>query len=117
MSEVGLSSTEEARVQHAADEAFRVLTGNEDELPPLGTLFSESLRQATLAKRPCIRWRLLFSWVCCWRDADRASPEARKLRTSGTQSSMSSCSAGDGISASSGTVTHQGPGGVTPAWT
>ena len=48
MSEVGLSSTEEARVQHAADEAFRVLTGNEDELPPLGTRFSESLRQATL---------------------------------------------------------------------
>lgn len=48
MSEVGLSSTEEARVQHAADEAFRVLTGSEDELPPLGNRFSESLRQATL---------------------------------------------------------------------
>jgi hypothetical protein len=48
MSEVGLSSTEEARVQHAADEAFRVLTGHEDELPPLRTRFSESLRRATL---------------------------------------------------------------------
>ena len=48
MSDAGLSSTEEARVQHAADEAFRVLTGNEDELPPLRTRFSESLRRATL---------------------------------------------------------------------
>jgi hypothetical protein len=48
MSEVGLNAIEEARVQHAADEAFRVLTGNEDELPPLRTRFSESLRQATL---------------------------------------------------------------------
>jgi len=48
MSEVGLSSTEEARVQQAADEAFRVLTGNEDELPPRRTRFSESLRRATL---------------------------------------------------------------------
>jgi hypothetical protein len=27
MSEVGLSPFEQARVQHAADEAFRVLTG------------------------------------------------------------------------------------------
>ena len=33
MSEVGLSPPEEARVQHAADEAFRVLTGG--EAPPL----------------------------------------------------------------------------------
>jgi hypothetical protein len=48
MSDVGLSSTEEARVQHAADEAFRVLTGNEDELPPFRTRLSETLRQATL---------------------------------------------------------------------
>ena len=44
MSEVGLSSTEteEARVQQAADEAFRALTGNEE------TPFSETLRQITL---------------------------------------------------------------------
>jgi hypothetical protein len=48
MSEVGLNSTEEARVQQAADEAFRVLTGNEDEYPPLRTRLSETLRQATL---------------------------------------------------------------------
>jgi hypothetical protein len=33
MTDVGLSPPEEARVQHAADEAFRVLTG--DEAPPL----------------------------------------------------------------------------------
>jgi hypothetical protein len=48
MSEVGLSSTEEARVQQAADEAFRVLTGSEDELPPLRIRVAETLRQATL---------------------------------------------------------------------
>lgn len=33
MTEVGLSPPEEARVQQAADEAYRVLTG--DEAPPL----------------------------------------------------------------------------------
>ncbi len=33
MTEVGLSPPEEARVQQAADEAFRVLTS--DEVPPL----------------------------------------------------------------------------------
>jgi len=48
MSEIGLTSTEEARVQHAADEAFRVLTGNEDELQPRRRRIAESLRQATL---------------------------------------------------------------------
>jgi hypothetical protein len=47
MSELGLSSTEEARVQQAADEAFRVLTGDEDELPRRGIRWSETLRRVT----------------------------------------------------------------------
>ncbi len=46
MTDVGLSPTEEAHVQQAADEAFRVLTGDEDARPrPLRV--SEVLRQAT----------------------------------------------------------------------
>jgi hypothetical protein len=48
MTEVGLSPPEEARVQQAADEAFRVLTG--DEAPPLprrGLHVSQMIRDAT----------------------------------------------------------------------
>jgi hypothetical protein len=48
MSEIGLSATEEAHVQQAADEAFRVLTGEEDEFPPPRDRFLQMLRQATL---------------------------------------------------------------------
>jgi hypothetical protein len=53
MTEAGLSPPEEARVQQAADEAFRVLTG--DEAPPLSRrragpaqLARDALRAATL---------------------------------------------------------------------
>ncbi len=48
MTDVGLSPPEEARVQHAADEAFRVLTGN--EVPPLPrrrSQVAQVLRDAT----------------------------------------------------------------------
>jgi hypothetical protein len=48
MPENGLSATEEAHVQQAADDAFRVLTGEKDELPPPRDRFLETLRQATL---------------------------------------------------------------------
>lgn len=48
MPEIGLSETEEAHVQQAADEAFRVLTGGEDELPQRRDRFLETVRQATL---------------------------------------------------------------------
>jgi hypothetical protein len=48
MSEVGLSSSEKAHVQQAADEAFRVLTGNEDDVDPAGLRFTDRLRRATL---------------------------------------------------------------------
>jgi hypothetical protein len=48
MPEIGLSATEKAHVQQAADEAFRVLTGEQDELPPQRDRFIEALRQATL---------------------------------------------------------------------
>ena len=47
MTEVGLSPPEEARVQHAADEAFRVLTGNEVPPPPRGSSVAQVLRDAT----------------------------------------------------------------------
>jgi hypothetical protein len=33
MSDTGLNRTEEAHIQQAADEAFRVLTGNEEPAP------------------------------------------------------------------------------------
>lgn len=47
MTEVGLSPPEEARVQHAADEAFRVLTGDEAP-PPRGRMrVAQVLRDAT----------------------------------------------------------------------
>lgn len=46
MTEVGLSPPEEARVQEAADEAFRVLTGR--EVPPRPRVrVSQVLRDAT----------------------------------------------------------------------
>ena len=48
MSDVGLNSAEEARVQQAADEAFRVLTGDEHEPPSRGIRLAETLRQVTL---------------------------------------------------------------------
>jgi hypothetical protein len=47
MTEVGLSPSEEARVQQAADEAFRVLTGDEDVRRPVGEHLVETLRQLT----------------------------------------------------------------------
>jgi hypothetical protein len=47
MPEIGLSATEEAHVQQAADEAFRVLTGEEDELSPPRDRFLQTLRRAT----------------------------------------------------------------------
>jgi hypothetical protein len=47
MTEVGLSPREEAHVQRAADEAYRVLTGNDEQLRR--PRFVESLRQMTLA--------------------------------------------------------------------
>jgi hypothetical protein len=48
MTEVGLSPPEEARVQHAADEAFRVLTGNEVPLAPRPRMrVSQVLRDVT----------------------------------------------------------------------
>jgi hypothetical protein len=52
MTEIGLSPPEEARVQQAADEAFRVLTG--EEAPPLrrrsrvGQMIREATREAPL---------------------------------------------------------------------
>ncbi len=52
MTEVGLSPPEEARVQQAADEAFRVLTGNEVPRSPrrfrLGQVIAEATREAPL---------------------------------------------------------------------
>lgn len=48
MTEVGLSPPEEARVQHAADEAFRVLTGKEVPLPRRRLRVAQVLRDATL---------------------------------------------------------------------
>ncbi|HEU0369007.1 MAG TPA: hypothetical protein VFR42_07355 [Candidatus Acidoferrum sp.] len=48
MTEVGLSPPEEARVQQAADEAFRVLTGNEVPPPRRSVRVSQLLRDATL---------------------------------------------------------------------
>ena len=48
MTDVGLSPPEEARVQQAADEAFRVLTGNEAPLPRRRVRISQVLRDATL---------------------------------------------------------------------
>lgn len=47
MTEVGLSPPEEARVQQAADEAFRVLTGNEVPPPRRGSRIVQVLREAT----------------------------------------------------------------------
>ena len=47
MTETGLSPPEEARVQHAADEAFRVLTGNEVPPPRRQSRVAEVLREAT----------------------------------------------------------------------
>lgn len=47
MTEVGLSPPEEARVQQAADEAFRVLTGNEVPLPRRRVRVAQVLRGAT----------------------------------------------------------------------
>jgi hypothetical protein len=47
MSETGLTSAEEAHVQQAADEAFRVLTG-EDDQPPARLRIAETLRRLTL---------------------------------------------------------------------
>jgi hypothetical protein len=48
MTEVGLSPPEEARVQHAADEAFRVLTGSEVPLAPRPRMrVSQVLRDVT----------------------------------------------------------------------
>jgi hypothetical protein len=49
MSEIGLTSAEEAHVQQAADEAFRVLTSAEDDQPPRAKLrTAETLRRLTL---------------------------------------------------------------------
>ena len=48
MTEVGLSPPEEARVQHAADEAFRVLTSNEAPLPRRRSRIVQVIRDATL---------------------------------------------------------------------
>ena len=47
MTEVGLSPPEEARAQRAADEAFRVLTGNEVPPPRRGVRASQLLRDVT----------------------------------------------------------------------
>ena len=47
MSEAGLSAPEEERIQQAADEAYRVLTGDELEESPARRL-AQSIRQATL---------------------------------------------------------------------
>ena len=47
MTEAGLSPPEEARVQHAVDEAFRVLTGNEVPPPRRGLRVAQVLREAT----------------------------------------------------------------------
>ncbi len=47
MTEVGLSPPEEARVQEAADEAFRVLTGKEVPPPRRRVRVSQVLRDAT----------------------------------------------------------------------
>jgi hypothetical protein len=48
MTKVGLSAPEEARVQQAADEAFRVLTGNQVPLPRRGVRVTRTIREATL---------------------------------------------------------------------
>ncbi len=47
MTELGLSPPEEARVQEAADEAFRVLTGKEVPPPRRRVRVSQVLRDAT----------------------------------------------------------------------
>ena len=47
MTDVGLSPPEEARVQQAADEAFRVLTSNEAPRPRRRMRVSRVLREAT----------------------------------------------------------------------
>ena len=47
MAEVGLSPPEEARVQEAADEAFRVLTGKEVSPPRRRVRVNQVLRDAT----------------------------------------------------------------------
>jgi hypothetical protein len=48
MSDVGLSASEEARVQHAADEAFRVLTGDESDAWPIRARMVDTLRKVTI---------------------------------------------------------------------
>jgi hypothetical protein len=48
MTDVGLTPPEEARVRQAADEAFRVLTREEDHLPLTEDRWIEGLRQATV---------------------------------------------------------------------
>lgn len=48
MSDVGLSASEEARVQHAADEAFRVLTGDEADPWPIRAQMIDTLRKVTV---------------------------------------------------------------------
>ncbi len=47
MTDVGLSPTEEAHVQRAADEAYRVLTGEEGG-QPRRLRIADALRRATL---------------------------------------------------------------------
>jgi hypothetical protein len=46
MTEVGLSPREQAHVQQAADEAYRVLTGDAEPSPR--RRFAETLRQLTI---------------------------------------------------------------------
>ena len=48
MSDVGLSASEEAHVQHAADEAFRVLTGDKSDLLPIRAQIVDTLRKVTI---------------------------------------------------------------------
>jgi hypothetical protein len=48
MTEVGLTPPEEARVQQAADEAYRVLTGDEGAPAQVTDRWLETVRRATL---------------------------------------------------------------------
>jgi hypothetical protein len=48
MTDVDLNPSEEAHVQQAADEAFRVLAGDDDPPSVRRLRFSQALREATL---------------------------------------------------------------------
>jgi hypothetical protein len=50
VSDVGLSAFEEAHVQHAADEAFRVLAGDDPDPCPIRAQAVDTLRRVTIER-------------------------------------------------------------------